>query len=124
MYNSNLEIMNVNQYLLDNKEKINTEIGEKMKQVRKKKHITIEEIAVRSVTSPSYINQIERGRFGVSLAKFLLLCNALEVTPNEILEEFISGGRMNDDILYNKLQEGKNLSENILDFMKEKKKEF
>ena len=124
MYNSNSEIIEINQYLLDNKDKLQEDIGEKIRLKREEKNLSVEEISFRSLMSNNYITQIERGKYGVSLSKFLLICNALEVTPDEILEEFISGGRTNDDILYNKLQEGKNISKNILEYMKEKKQEL
>ena len=86
---------------------------------RVNRNITLEEVALRSKTSTSYISQIEKGGYGLSLIKFITICNALEVNEN-ILEKFLFAGKKNEDFLYYKLQDGKNISQNILDYMKDK----
>lgn len=120
MSNKNSEIIKVNEYFLERKEKFNIEVGEKLRKLRTKKGFSIEDIALRAVTSPTYIIQIENGKYGLSLSKFISICNSLELSPNEVLEEFLYGGKTNEDILYNKLQLGKDISKNIVDYMREK----
>ena len=121
MYRTNQEVAKVNRYFLENKKSFNKGIGASIKKIRCEKKIVIEDMAERSIITPLYISHIEKGLYSISLLKFICLCNSLEVTPNEILEEFLFGCKYNDDILYKRLQAGKNISENILDFMREKK---
>ena len=54
--------------------------------------------------TPTYIIQIENGIYGLTLNKFMIICNALEVEPKDILDEFVFGSKMNEDILYKELQ--------------------
>lgn len=121
MYRKNLEIVKLNNYFLDNKKSFDKGFGSALKKVRTSKKLTIDKISERAITTPQYLSNLEQGRYGISLLKFICLCNSLEVTPNEILEEFLFGCKTNDDILYNKLQEKKDISQNILEFLKDKK---
>ena len=120
MSNLDSEIIKVNEYFLDRKEEFNIEVGEKIRKLRTMKGFSINDIALRAVSSPAYIIQVENGKYGLSLSKFISICNSLELSPNEVLEEFLYGGKTNEDILYNKLQQGKNISKNIFDYMREK----
>lgn len=124
MYNKNSEIIKVNQYIIDNKEKLNYELSECIRNLRISKKINKEEMAERTMTATSYISQIENGRYGLSVFKFLLICNALEVSPNEILESFLYGNKKNEDIFYNELQQEKDLSKNVINFLKKKESEY
>ncbi len=121
MYNSNLETVKVNQYIFDHKKEFNEEIGLKIKEIRLSKNISTSEIATRTMMSPTYILQIENGIYGLTLNKFMIICNALEVEPKEILDDFIFGSKYNEDTLYRELQNEKNLSKNISNYMKNKK---
>lgn len=118
MYITNPEIIKVNQYFLNHKNNFNKEIGLIMKEARVKKHITAENLAERAITSSSYIKQIENGNYGLSLSKFIVICNSLEIKPQDIIENFIFGDKVNEDLIYIELQNGKNISKNILEFMK------
>ena len=73
-----------------------------------------------TLMGPSYINQLEKGTNGISLNKFIIICNALEINLKEALEMYLYKKESNEDILFNKLQEGKNISENVLNFMRYK----
>lgn len=115
------DILKVNQYIYDNKTKFNFEVGEKIKEYRKQNNITMKEFADRSLMGINQINQIENGRNGITLSKFIILCNALEINPNILLEEFLYSSKINEDILYYSLQGHKNLSRNIVDFIIRKK---
>ena len=119
MNNKYSDILTVNTYILNHKENFIKDIGEVLKQERVNRNNTLEEVALRSKTSTSYISQIEKGGYGLSLIKFITICNALEVNEN-ILEKFLFAGKKNEDFLYYKLQDGKNISQNILDYMKDK----
>lgn len=121
MNNNYSDITTVNSYILNHKEDFIKDIGEVLKQERINRNITIEEVALRTKSSPSYISQIEKGSYGLSLIKFITVCNAIEANEN-ILEKFLYTGKKNEDLLYYKLQEGKNISENIINYMKDKNK--
>ena len=73
MYKSNLETIGVNQYIFNHKKEFNIEIGLKIKQIRTSKNITTEQMAFRTMMSPSYIMQIENGTNGVTLNKFVII---------------------------------------------------
>ncbi len=121
MYNSNSETLKVNQYIFNHKKDFNKEIGLKIKEIRISKNISTSDLAMRTMMTPTYIIQIENGIYGLTLNKFIIICNALEVNPNNILEDFTFGSKQNEDILFNELQQGKNISENIENYMKNKK---
>ena len=121
MYNSNSETLKENQYIFNHKKDFNKEIGLKIKEIRISKNISTSDLAMRTMMTPTYIIQIENGIYGLTLNKFIIICNALEVNPNNILEDFTFGSKQNEDILFNELQQGKNISENIENYMKNKK---
>lgn len=111
------EIVSVNQYVLSHKTEFNIEIGNKIKEIRIAKNISLEQMAEMTFMSVSYLSQIEKGINGITLNKFIIICNALEITANEILEVFIFS--VKEDMILNKLQIGKDLSKNILEYLKE-----
>ena len=120
MIDKDLEIQKINEYFLKEKKKLNKEIGEKLKEKRREKNISIMEIAEKTHISPTYVSQIEKGEYSVSLVKFIFFCNALDVNIGEILEDFVFKEKSNEELLYENLQKDKNISNNILEFMKEK----
>jgi transcriptional regulator with XRE-family HTH domain len=121
MYNSNSEIIKVNQYIIDHKKEFNSELASAIKECRVKKNLSLEELAERTMTGSSYIAQLENGTTGLTVMKFLVLCNALEISTDEILEKFLYGSKKNEDILYSELQNGKNISQNVVNYLKNKK---
>lgn len=116
----NSEIIKINDYIFNHKNEFTKEFGEEVKKIREEKNITAEKLAERALTTVNYLRQIECGDYGVSLTKFIALCNALEINPSVLVSNFIVGDT-NDDLLYNELQESKNISENIIRYMKNKK---
>lgn len=124
MDNKTADIIKVNEYLEKHKKDFNKEIGNLIRKFRKNKNISIKLFSERTMISESYIKQIEAGIYGLSLSKFLIICNALEVLPYNIIDDFIFSSKENEDLFYNKLQNHKNISKNILDFMKEKSPEI
>lgn len=119
MNNKYSDIINVNAYILKHKQDFIKDIGRMLKNERISKNITLEEIALRTQTSTSYVSQIEKGNYGLSLIKFITICNALEVNES-ILDKFLYTGKKDEDLLYYELQNGKNISQNIVDYMKDK----
>lgn len=120
MYNEDVETIQVNQYIQSHRGEFNKEIGLAIRNYRLNNNIPINVVSERSMMTISYLNQIENGINGISLIKFICICNALEAKPQEIIESFIFGGNKNEDLIYNELQKEKNLSKNILEFMKQK----
>ena len=118
--NISLEILKVNNYIVTHRTEFNKEIGNMIKEWRIKKGLSIEEMSCLTLMGPSYINQLEKGTNGISLNKFIIICNALEINLKEALEMYLYKKESNEDILFNKLQEGKNISENVLNFMRYK----
>lgn len=118
MNNLSSEIVNVNQYIINHKDEFNKEIGYLIKQVRKRKDISIDTMSARTLMVPSYISKLENGMNGISLNKFVVVCNALEIRSQQILDEFLYSSKIQDDLLYEELQKGKNLSKNIINFLK------
>lgn len=114
-------IMDVNNYVRSHKKELNKEIGDLIKKYRNEKNISTEQFASRLTVSQPYVVQLEKGDVGISLNKFIMICNALEIEPKEILDKFLFYSKNNEDLLYSKLQENKNLANNVLDFMKNKK---
>ena len=118
---ANMEVLKVNSYIITHRQEFNKEIGNMIKEWRIKKKLSVEEMGAMTMMAPSYINQLEKGTNGVSLNKFILICNALEIDLKEVLQMYLYIKETNEDILYRNLQTGKNISQNILDFMKDKK---
>ena len=118
MYNEDLETIQVNQYIQSHRNEFNKEIGLAIRNYRIKNNIPIHIVSERTMMTISYLN--ENGVNGISLIKFICICNALEAKPQDIIESFTFGGNKNEDLIYNELQKEKNLSKNILEFMKQK----
>ena len=78
MNNKYSDILTVNTYILNHKENFIKDIGEVLKQERVNRNITLEEVALRSKTSTSYISQIEKGGYGLSLIKFMTVFPRLQ----------------------------------------------
>ena len=121
MENINLEILKVNNYIFTHRKEFNQEIGNMIKEWRKKRGLSIEEMATMTLMAPSYINQLEKGANGITLNKFIIICNALEINLKEVLQMYLFTKENNEDILFKILQENKNISKDIIDFMKVKK---
>lgn len=121
MKNVSLEVLKVNNYVATHRTEFNKEIGNMIKEWRIKRNLSIEEMACLTFMGPSYINQLEKGTNGISLNKFILICNALEINLKEVLEMYLYTKESSEDYFFKELQEGKNISENVLNFMKYKK---
>lgn len=62
-------------------------IGMKIREIRLKKGLTLEELAFKACVNGPHLGQIERGLKNVSLDTLLKLCAALEISPSVLFEE-------------------------------------
>ena len=60
-------------------------LGKKVRECRKRKQLTQEQLAEIVDISPSFLGHIERGSRVASLETFARLCNALDVSPHYLL---------------------------------------
>ena len=64
---------------------INTALGKKIRELRKKKELTQEELAYKSELDYSYINQIENGKRNPSVEAVEKIAKALGVKVQDLL---------------------------------------
>lgn len=64
-----------------------TILGQRIRYYRKQLHLTQEQLAERAQVSVSFLGHIERGSRVASLETVMQLCAALDVTPNDLLED-------------------------------------
>ena len=121
MENVSLEILKVNNYIFTHRKEFNKEIGKMIKEWRIRRNLSIEDMACLTLMGPSYINQLEKGANGISLNKFIIICNALEINLKQVLEMYLYTKENNEDILYRELQKEKNIAINMIEFIKNKK---
>ena len=62
-------------------------LGQRIRQQRKLKNMTQEELATISDVSTSYIGHIERGIKHCSLETLICICNSLSIQPNSLLQD-------------------------------------
>lgn len=60
-------------------------VGKRIAAIRKKQHMTQEQLAERTELSIVYISHIENSRSIPSLETLVKLCGVLDVTPDELL---------------------------------------
>lgn len=75
-------------------------LRKRIKSFREDKNIGIRELASKLRKSHSYINNIEKGNSNLSIPAMIELCNALDFTPNDLLQPFLTTNKLND---YNNL---------------------
>ena len=63
----------------------NIEIGNRIREIRIKKNISVLELAYRTKTSQSHIYQIEGGSQNMSIELLFKIADTLETDPNTIL---------------------------------------
>lgn len=72
-------------------------LGERLREVRKDKGLTQEELGEMSDIGNKYISKIETGQADISLDCFLRLANALETPPDILLKDSLKPGIYLDD---------------------------
>lgn len=76
-----------------NKQNINERIGKQVNKYRKSRNLTQEQLAEKLKVSVNFITLLENGKSGVKLETLIKLSNILNVTPNDLLQDFISSYR-------------------------------
>ena len=62
-----------------------TKLGDNIRKERKNQNITIEELAFRADITPNYLGKIERAQTKLSLEVLIKICNALDITADDVL---------------------------------------
>lgn len=65
---------------------INKKLGKKMREIRKKKEMTQEELAYKAELDFSYINQIENGKRNPSMEAVKRIAQALGVKAKDLVD--------------------------------------
>ena len=65
-------------------------IGKRIRAARKRKGLTQEQLGEKIDTVAPHISNIENGKKPFSLELLIDLCNALEVTPTELLDDALT----------------------------------
>ncbi len=65
--------------------KINKKVGLKIRELRKKRGLTQEELAFEADLHRAYIGQIERGEKNLGLQNLEKIAKALKTTPSKLL---------------------------------------
>lgn len=63
---------------------VSKEIGRRLRQIREKKNITQEELALSSDLNRAYIGYIERGERNPSTETIVKIARALKVSPKDL----------------------------------------
>lgn len=72
---------------MDSKEKILIRFGERVREIRKEKSLSQEELAHKADLHRTYIGMIERAEKNITLLNIEKIANALEVNIKELLSE-------------------------------------
>ena len=62
-----------------------TLIGARIKKIRKEQHITQDRLSEMAGISPQHLSQIESAKTKLSLPALINICNALNITTDQIL---------------------------------------
>ena len=65
-------------------------LGRRVNKRRRELHMTQEQLAEKLQLSTSFLGHIERGTRKASLETLIALCNALDVSPNYLLERSLT----------------------------------
>lgn len=71
---------------MDSNEKILVEFGERVREIRKQKGLSQEQLAFKADLHRTYIGMIERAEKNVTLINIEKIANALEVKLSELLK--------------------------------------
>ena len=74
------------------------ELGRRVRQQRALCKLTQEELAEKSGISCSFVGHIERGEKKFSIGTLVALCNAMEVSPNYLLQDSLEPEVLNNSV--------------------------
>ncbi|MEG1058916.1 MAG: helix-turn-helix transcriptional regulator [Clostridia bacterium] len=98
--------------------KLNVYVGKRIKEYRERKKLTQEYMATILDIAPNHYGRIERGENSCTLANLIVICNHLQITPNELLGKLIITADSNIDCDFNKLNlEDKLVISKMTDFL-------
>ena len=101
--------------ILNNKRKIIKNIGVILKEERRRKGLTRKELSDKINISENYIGYIEQGKYEISLLKFILIINELDLNPNYVIKNVIE--KVNKKEISE--EEEKDILKEILMFLKQ-----
>ena len=67
-------------------------LGSSIRRHRRSLGLSQEELALRVGLHRTYIGSIERGERNITVRNLIRLAEGLEITPNQLLEEVLTGG--------------------------------
>lgn len=73
------------------------QLGKRIRQQRILARMTQEKLAEAAEISLSFLGHIERGTRKASLDTVVKICNALQVSPNTLLQDSLNDQQMNND---------------------------
>ena len=71
---------------VDETRPLETQLGERIRMVRRRKRATLREVADRAAISESFLSQIERGRAGASIGTLQRVATALGISVADLFE--------------------------------------
>lgn len=71
---------------MQNNDLVKHQFGERLRALRKERHLSQEDFAELTQLHRTYIGGIERGERNVSLINIVQIARALEITPSQLLE--------------------------------------
>lgn len=88
-----------------NKIDIDFKVGKRIKTFRLNKSLTQEKLSEILDVTPTYIAMVETGKTGMSIETLIKISIALNVTPNDILQDYIPSYCQDDmsDYIYNQI---------------------
>ena len=101
--------------ILNSKRKIIKNIGVILKEERRRKGLTRKELSDKINISENYIGYIEQGKYEISLLKFILIINELDLNPNYVIKNVIE--KVNKKEINE--EEEKDILKEILMFLKQ-----
>ena len=103
------------------KKTIDEKIGKRVCIYRKKLNLTQEQLAEKLKVSVNFITLLENGRTGVKLENLIKLSNILNITPNDLLQDFIESYKPKkyQDYIINVVSKMNNKDKNIVKKMAE-----
>lgn len=100
-------------------------IGKTMKNIRKVRGLTQEEVAEKLELAPRYISDIERDKTKGSLDTLVRLCNIYKITPTYVLKDYLNSSDFNQDDrligFYDLTKKEKEIIVKLIEFMNFKK---
>lgn len=68
-------------------------VGQRIREQRKSKHLTLEELADLSSLSPNFLGDVERGKRNLSLESFIAIVNALNISADLLIRDSVSSAQ-------------------------------